>query len=137
MNTPPDAAKAATPRQPESMRERMACAYFQRAKKRNLEILNSRYGGLGGKSLRGWSASDRSLYRETERTTWDSLEQRDRDGYLDDADVAIDCLTAPTPGMIEAGKDTQVSHCWGSKGEFISDPESIWEAMVRAMKEGK
>ncbi len=46
------------------------------------------------------------------------------------ARAAIEAMREPTDAMSEAGANTPVGHAWRIGGEFIVDPDSIWEAMI-------
>ncbi len=68
-----------------------------------------------------------------------------RDSYVHDPQVGDRCVCSrcvaraailamrePTYEMIAIGKGTPCGHSWGSAGEFVMDPETIYEAMIDA-----
>lgn len=57
----------------------------------------------------------------------------DADNYRDFSRAAVKALMGATEGMVKIGTDTPCGHSWGSGGEFITDPEDIWDAMVGAI----
>ena len=48
------------------------------------------------------------------------------------AKLAIEAMREPTEAMVDAGRNEPVSHSWGSGGEFITDPDEVWQAMIDA-----
>ena len=50
--------------------------------------------------------------------------------YRRQARAAIQKMREPTAAMVKIGRATPVSHSWGRDGEFIADPDQIWQAMV-------
>ena len=54
------------------------------------------------------------------------------DSFRAKARKAIGAMAEPTEAILEAGCNEPVSHSWGSGGEFITDPDQIWRAMIAA-----
>lgn len=111
------------------MREQIARVYFEREKANNLlglEMMN------GGRSVRRWEQSDRVQRGAILGTTWESIEQRDRDGYLATADVALGVLRTLTPEMLTVTHDNPD---WGgsSAGHHASEEKAfltMWHSML-------
>lgn len=58
--------------------------------------------------------------------------------YLADVDAILNALSEPSEEMLKAG-DEALSLCWSLEhGEGLDDnpPEPIWQAMIKAAKEG-
>ena len=50
--------------------------------------------------------------------------------FRDAAGAVVEAMREPTAAMVKIGRATPVSHSWGRDGEFIADPDQIWQAMV-------
>jgi len=68
------------------------------------------------------------------RREWDSLDERVRGFYVDDARAALAAMREPSEGMMEAADD----HKWGKPIEgYAVDVSAIYRAMIdKALEEG-
>lgn len=73
------------------------------------------------------------LFRERLSYEWDVVNHEDQKAICRDlVRIALLTIRVPTETMKAVGEDTIVTHSWGNRGEFICDPEAIWEVMIDA-----